>query len=70
VECESRHLREVAHRDFARVVLPVSVCGEADGRVERQIGRDGVEPLWIEWQQILQALDAIGDKGAGQAEQQ
>ena len=35
VDNQRDHLREIRHRGFAGVALPVGVGGEADGRVER-----------------------------------
>ena len=37
---QAEHLHEIGHRAFAAVVLPVGVGDEADGGVERQVGRD------------------------------
>ena len=38
---QAEHLREIGHRAFAAVVLPVGVGDEADGGVEGEIRRDG-----------------------------
>ena len=59
VDGEAEHLREMAHRRLAAVVLPVGVGDEADRRVEGEIGRDGVEALRIERQHVLQPLQRI-----------
>ena len=45
-----RRLREIAHRRFARIALPVRVGREADGRVECRIRRDGAEALRVQRQ--------------------
>ncbi len=58
VHGEAEHLSEMAHRGLAAVVLPVGVGDEADGGVEREVGRDRVEPARIERQKVLQALQA------------
>ena len=55
---QAEHLHEVGHRAFAAVVLPVGVGDEADGRVERQIRRDGRLPGRIERQHRLQRASA------------
>jgi len=62
VEGQRRHLGEVAHRRFGDVALPVRVGGEADRGVEGQVRWHGIEPLGIEGQHVLQALDAVGDQ--------
>src|SRR6266545_3031276 len=49
-----RHLREVAHRALAAVVLPIRVGREAGGGVEGEVGRDWPELLRIEGQKVLQ----------------
>src|SRR6476660_3684789 len=48
VERKPRHLAEVRHRHFTRVVLPVRVREEADRRVERKVGSDVTERVWVE----------------------
>ncbi len=65
---EPEHLREVAHRRFAAVTLPVGVRGEARRGVERGIRTDGGHRLRIERQPLLQPLQSIHDKGAGEVE--
>ena len=37
VKRQPDHLREIRHRGFAAVALPVGVGGETDGGVERQM---------------------------------
>ena len=67
---QPEHLRQVAHRRLAAVALPVGVGGEADGRVERRVGRDGAEPLRVERQHALEALQEVDHEQAGEIEQQ
>ncbi len=38
---QRHHLREIRHRVFAAVALPIGVGGEAGGGVERQIAGHG-----------------------------
>ncbi len=59
MECESGHLREIAHRGFAAVGLPVRIRNKADSRVEAEIWRDGSKPLRIPGKDLLQPQDAI-----------
>ena len=56
---QPEHLREMTHRRLAAVVLPIGVCDEAHRRIERQIGRNGIEALRIERQHILQTLQRV-----------
>ena len=51
--------RQIAERRFAAVGLPARVGDEADGGVQRQIGRDGAEVLRIERQRRLQPKERI-----------
>ena len=67
---QPRHLREVAHRRFAAVRLPVGVRDEAGGRVERQLLRNAGEVLRVERQVTLQAQDRVGHDDAEGAEGQ
>ena len=62
---EAEHLGQMAHRGLAAVVLPVGVGDEADGGVEREIGRHGVEAAGIERQEILQPLQRVERQEAG-----
>ena len=64
------HLREIAHRALAAVPLPVRVGGEAHRGVERGIRRDRTEPLRVERQHALQALQRVDDQHAGRVEEQ
>ena len=69
-----QHLRQVRHRPFAAVVLPVGVGDEADRRIEREIGRhrrlSGRIELRLERQHVLQAQDHIDNEEATGVEQQ
>ena len=51
---QPRHLREIAHRRFADVGLPVRVGRERGGGVEREIGCDAAQPLRVERQERLE----------------
>ena len=59
VNSEPKHLDEMTHCRLAAVVLPVGVGDEAHRRVEGEIGRNRIEALRIEWQNILQPLHRI-----------
>ena len=47
------------------IELPVGVSGKAGGGVQGEIGTDIGEPLGIEGQDKLHALDAVGEEHAG-----
>ncbi len=70
VDGQRDHLREIRHRGFAAVALPVGVGGEADGGVERQMLRQRAELLRIERQKLLQPQNRVGEQAAHEAEQQ
>jgi len=74
VDDERDHLREIGHGGFAGVTLPVGVGGEADGGVERQVGRERGKVLGVqqrlEGQLVLQPQNRIGEHAAHRAEQQ
>ncbi len=67
---QADHLRQVAHRRFAAVTLPIGVRGKTNGGVERRVGRDIREFLRIQRQPFLRALQAIHDDKAQKVEQQ
>ena len=67
---QAQHLGEVAHRRLAAVPLPVRVAGEADGGVERRVGRHGAEPLRVERQAALEALEEVYDQQAREVEEE
>ena len=67
---QAEHLREVGHRAFAAVVLPVGVGDEADRRVERQIRRHRRLPGRIERQHGLEAHQRVEDQKAADMEEQ
>ena len=69
---EPGHLREIAHRRFAAVVLPVGVGGERSGGVEREMRLDAGEVLRIPGHpaESLNALDQVEHQHADAAEQQ
>ena len=50
VDGQRNHLREIRHRGFAAVALPIRVRGEADGGVKGQMLRQRAELLRVEWQ--------------------
>ena len=54
---EPGHLRQVAHRRLAAVVLPVRVRDEARGGVERERGRDAGDVRRVQEQRALDALE-------------
>ena len=56
---EPAHLREVAHRRLAAVVLPVRVGDEADGGVERERRRDAGDVGRVEEERALDALEQV-----------
>ncbi len=74
VRGEAEHLRQVAHGGFGRVGLPVGVRRERNSRAPGQNRRDGGQVLRVERQQVLQALDRIGqqqrDRGKHEQRQQ
>ena len=67
---DSGHLGEIAERRLAGIGLPARVGGKADRRVERQIGADCVEPLRVERQQVLDALQPVKRDDADEMEHQ
>ena len=70
VEGQPNHLGEIGHRGFPHVALPVGVRRETGRRVERKVGTQRSEPLWIQRQQVLQPQDGIGEQAAHKTEQQ
>src|SRR6185437_2060418 len=65
------HLREITHRCFAGVGLPVGVGRERHRSVEGHMrGRDCGEFLRIEWQQPLHSLHQVKEQHGHHAEQQ
>ncbi len=62
------HLGEVAHGGLATVALPVGVGREAHRRVERRVRRDRPQPLRVEWQDPLRALQQVHDQQAEKVE--
>ena len=67
---EPHHLRQIAERAFAAVVLPVGVAGEADRGVEGKVGRDGRHACRIERQQSLEPHERVDAEEARGVEQQ
>ena len=65
---QARHLREVAHRVLAGVVLPVRVGHEAHGRVERERLRHRADVGGVEGQRALEALERVDDQDRDGAE--
>ena len=59
LHAQAEHLRQIAHRRFAAVALPVRVRGKADGGVERRIGTIGGKALRIERQDLLHSQQQI-----------
>ena len=67
---EPQHLGQVAHGRLAAVALPVRVGAEADGGVERRIGRHGTESLRVQGQDALEPLERVDDQDAHEVEQE
>src|SRR5450759_3528441 len=76
---ESQHLHQITERGFAAVTLPVGICGEAHGGVERQVrshrrsvggGVRGTESRGVQWKKTLQALQRVEKHGAENTESQ
>ena len=65
VHGEAEHLGQMAHRRLAAIVLPVGVGDKAVGRVEREIGRHGVEAARVQRQKVLQPLDGVEREESG-----
>ena len=64
VERQRDHLREIRHRRFAAVALPVGVGRETHRGVEGEVGLNAGQLLRIERQQVLKAQDDIGEQHA------
>ena len=70
VRGEREHLREIAHRRFAAVILPVGVCREADRGVKGKPAVDGRLTIGVmNGRCAMQAKDEVRDDDAGQGEQ-
>ncbi|MNV39419.1 hypothetical protein D3C71_1309980 [compost metagenome] len=67
---QRQHLRQIAHRGFAAIALPVGVGDKADGGVERRVRGDGAHGGGIQRQHALEALQAIDHRDADQVEGQ
>ncbi|KAI1692305.1 hypothetical protein Ddc_23681 [Ditylenchus destructor] len=67
---QRQHLRQVAHRRFAAVALPVGVGHEADGSVEGRVGRTRWPSPPVERQHALQALQGVDGDDADEVEDQ
>ena len=67
---ETEHLREMAHRRLAAVVLPVGVGDEGKRGVEGKIGRNAIKPLGVERQEVLQPLKRVERRKTDDAESQ
>ncbi len=70
VNRQRHHLGEIRHGGFAAVALPVGVGGEADRRIERQVGAQRPKRLRVQRKQMLQAQDRVSKEAAHQAENQ
>ena len=71
VDRQRHHLREIGHRGFAAVALPVGVGGEADGGVERQVRRlSAASPCGFSGSRCLQPQNRVGEQTTHQAEEQ
>ena len=68
LDAEPEHLREIAHRAFAAVALPVGIGDEARCRVERRIRADRRHLLRIERQEHLKPLQRVDRQSAEQVE--
>ena len=67
---QAQHLREIGHRAFAAVVLPVGVGDEADRGVEGEVRRNRGLPCRVERQHRLQPHQRIEEEEAADVEQQ
>ncbi len=65
---EGGHLRQIRHRRFRHIGLPVRVRRERSRSVERQVGGNGRQFLRIQRQMILHALDQIRERHGHAAE--
>jgi hypothetical protein len=67
---ETQHLGQVTHGGLAAVALPVGVGGEADGGVEGRIRRGVGQPLQVQRQPDLEALQGVNRQETQQVEGQ
>ncbi|KAG0763588.1 hypothetical protein G6F22_018396 [Rhizopus arrhizus] len=67
---QRQHLRQVAHRGFAAVALPVGVGDEADGGVQGRVRRHGAHAGRVQRQHALEPLQAVDDHDAQDVEGQ
>ena len=70
VHREAEHLRQVAHRRLAAVVLPIGVGDEAHRRVEGEVGGNPAKALRIERQIGLEPLQGVERRKSDHAEGQ
>ncbi len=70
VEGQAGHLRQIAHRLLASVVLPVGIRREAGGGIKCELRLDIRQMLGIERQPLLGALDNVQKQHARKAEEQ
>ena len=62
MECQTSHLRQIAHRRLAAIELPVCIRGKTGGGIKRQSRRHIWQALRVKRQPLLRAFDA--DRGA------
>jgi hypothetical protein len=67
---QAEHLRQVAQRGFAAVVLPICVRDEADGCVEGQVRTHRSHAGGIQRQKTLQALQCVEEREPKGVEQE
>ena len=67
---ETHHLREIAQRALAAIVLPVGVGGKADGGIEGEVWCNGRHACRVERQQALEAHERVDTQEARGVEQQ
>jgi hypothetical protein len=67
---EAEHLREIAHRAFTTVILPVGVGDKADGGIEGEVRSNGRHACRIEGQQSLNPQQDIENKKATDMEEE
>ena len=60
MDCQAYHLREVRHRAFTTIGLPIGVCGKTHRGVERKVRTQCGQALQVHRQDVLQAENAVG----------
>jgi len=70
MERQAGHLREITHRRFGDIGLPVGVRGEARRRVESQVRPNRRQTLGVEREHPLETLNRIQREHADEAEEE